>query len=63
MPRAASVPAPIAYDVVVPTVGRPSLARLLAALGRCPEPLPERVVLVDDRAGREPAAAAGRGRA
>jgi histidinol-phosphate phosphatase family protein len=61
MPRAASVPAPIAYDVVVPTVGRPSLARLLAALGRCPEPLPERVVLVDDRVGREPTPPGGAG--
>jgi glycosyltransferase involved in cell wall biosynthesis len=59
MQQAAPAPAPIGYDVVVPTVGRPSLARLLAALARCPEPLPERVVLVDDRAGREPSAPGG----
>jgi HAD superfamily hydrolase (TIGR01662 family) len=39
------------YDVVVPTVGRPSLARLLAALAACPEPLPGRIWVVDDRPG------------
>ena len=37
------------YDVVIPTVGRPSLARLLDALAAQPEPLPERIWLVDDR--------------
>jgi histidinol-phosphate phosphatase family protein len=37
------------YDVVVPTVGRRSLARLLDALAACPQPLPERIWLVDDR--------------
>jgi len=37
------------YDVVIPTVGRPSLARLFAALAAQPEPLPERIWLVDDR--------------
>jgi HAD superfamily hydrolase (TIGR01662 family) len=37
------------YDVVVPTVGRRSLARLLDALAACPPPLPERIWLVDDR--------------
>jgi hypothetical protein len=40
-----------AVDVVVPTTGRPSLARLLAALAAGSGPLPERVVLVDDRPG------------
>ncbi|HKG38060.1 MAG TPA: HAD-IIIA family hydrolase [Conexibacter sp.] len=40
------------YDVVIPTVGRPSLARLLDALAAQPEPLPERIWLVDDRPGR-----------
>ncbi|MCZ4493282.1 MAG: transferase, partial [Conexibacter sp.] len=39
------------YDVVVPTSGRPSLDVLLAALAAADGPLPERVVLVDDRAG------------
>ena len=29
------------YAVVVPTVGRPSLQRLLEALSRQPDPLPE----------------------
>ncbi|HEV7751897.1 MAG TPA: glycosyltransferase, partial [Baekduia sp.] len=39
------------YDVVVPTSGRASLDVLLAALGAADGPLPERVVLVDDRPG------------
>jgi hypothetical protein len=38
-----------AYDVVVPTVGRPSLAALLDGLADGDGPLPGRVVLVDDR--------------
>ncbi|SRR6266536_645664 len=37
------------FDVVVPTVGRPSLERLLEALARADGPLPGRVLLVDDR--------------
>ncbi|HZP42044.1 MAG TPA: HAD-IIIA family hydrolase [Candidatus Binatia bacterium] len=40
---------PAAFDVVVPTVGRPSLPRLLGALAGAAGPLPGRVVLVDDR--------------
>lgn len=36
-------------DVVVPTVGRPSLARLLQALAEGTGPRPRRVLLVDDR--------------
>jgi len=36
-------------DVVIPTIGRPSLARLLEALAAQPEPLPGRIWLVDDR--------------
>jgi histidinol-phosphate phosphatase family protein len=41
------------FDVVVPTVGRESLARLLAALAAAAGPPPGQVVLVDDRgAGR-----------
>jgi histidinol-phosphate phosphatase family protein len=43
--------AAIRYDVVIPTTGRPSLERLLSALLHCPPPLPDRIVLVDDRPG------------
>ena len=42
------------YDVVIPTVGRPSLARLLDALAGQPEPLPGRIWLVDDRPNASP---------
>ena len=38
-----------AYAVVVPTVGRPSLAVLLRSLAQQAGPLPEEVVVVDDR--------------
>jgi histidinol-phosphate phosphatase family protein len=37
------------YDVVIPTVGRASLGRLLEALAACPPPWPERILLVEDR--------------
>ncbi len=37
------------FAVVVPTLGRPSLAALLLGLADGPGPLPEQVVLVDDR--------------
>ncbi|MCW3001229.1 MAG: transferase, partial [Conexibacter sp.] len=48
---------PARYDVVIPTSGRPSLDVLLAALGAADGPLPERVLLVDDRReGSEPLA-------
>jgi histidinol-phosphate phosphatase family protein len=40
-------------DVVVPTVGRDSLARLLDALGSGAGPLPGRVLVVDDRRDRD----------
>jgi histidinol-phosphate phosphatase family protein len=40
------------YDLVVPTVGRDSLARLLEALAAGSGPLPGRVLLVDDRRDR-----------
>jgi histidinol-phosphate phosphatase family protein len=39
----------VTYDVVVPTIGRPSLAVLLDALARSAGPPPRAVVLVDDR--------------
>lgn len=37
------------YSVVVPTVGRPSLRDLLRALGEGAGPLPDEVIVVDDR--------------
>ncbi|MBW3652128.1 MAG: HAD-IIIA family hydrolase [Actinobacteria bacterium] len=40
------------YDVVIPTMGRPSLARLLASLADATGPPPDRVLLVDDRPDR-----------
>jgi histidinol-phosphate phosphatase family protein len=40
------------FDLVVPTVGRDSLARLLDALAGDPGPRPGRVLLVDDRRDR-----------
>ncbi|HEV2819598.1 MAG TPA: HAD-IIIA family hydrolase [Solirubrobacteraceae bacterium] len=40
-----------AFDVVIPSAGRPSLDVLLAALARCAGPRPQRVVVVDDRRG------------
>jgi len=40
------------YDVVVPTLGRPSLARLLSSLATSEGPLPGNVWLVDDRRER-----------
>ncbi|MCU1355588.1 MAG: HAD-superfamily hydrolase subfamily [Acidimicrobiales bacterium] len=38
-------------DVVVPTIGRPSLPRLLASLAASSGPRPHRILLVDDRHG------------
>ncbi|HWH14463.1 MAG TPA: glycosyltransferase [Miltoncostaeaceae bacterium] len=42
------------FDVVIPTLGRESLAALLAALAAGPGPAPGRIVLVDDRADGPP---------
>jgi histidinol-phosphate phosphatase family protein len=42
----------MSFDVVVPTVGRDSLARLLEALGSGSVPVPGRVLVVDDRRDR-----------
>jgi histidinol-phosphate phosphatase family protein len=50
----AGAAAPAAVDVVVPTVGRPSLAALLRSLDVQRGPLPRIVVLVDDRRGPRP---------
>jgi histidinol-phosphate phosphatase family protein len=47
----------LAYEVVVPTSGRPSLAALLPALAAGDGPLPARVLLVDDRLDRSAALA------
>jgi histidinol-phosphate phosphatase family protein len=41
------------FDLVVPTVGRDSLSRLLDALGAGAGPLPGRVLVVDDRRDRD----------
>lgn len=46
-------PTRTAYSLVVPTTGRPSLARLLDALARAEGPRPHEVVLVDDRPAPE----------
>lgn len=40
------------YDVVVPTVGRPTLRALVESLAGADEPRPERIVVVDDRRDR-----------
>ncbi len=47
-------------DLVVPTIGRPSLANLLASLGRATGPRPNRIILVDDRRDRSSALPIGR---
>ena len=39
------------YDVIIPSAGRETLGDLLSALGTGPGPLPERVIVVDDRPG------------
>jgi len=39
----------VSVDVVVPTIGRPSLATLLSTLATCDGPLPDHVIVVDDR--------------
>ena len=38
----------VSFDIVVPTVGRPSLNDLLRGLGECPGPQPTRVLIVCD---------------
>lgn len=40
------------FDLVVPTIGRPSLARLLDSIERSRGPQPEHIILVDDRRDR-----------
>jgi histidinol-phosphate phosphatase family protein len=44
----------LSYDIVIPTLGRPALVALIAALAEQPGPRPERVLVIDDRgAGAE----------
>ena len=42
------------FSIVVPTVGRPSLDDLLQSLAASRGPLPERVIVVDDRRVPQP---------
>ncbi|MDQ1701831.1 MAG: hypothetical protein QOF57_1083, partial [Frankiaceae bacterium] len=42
----------IAYDVVIPSIGRPQLLSTLRALAFQPDPLPGHVFVVDDRRRR-----------
>jgi histidinol-phosphate phosphatase family protein len=42
----------MSYELVIPTTGRPGLAALLPALAAGEGPLPDRVLLVDDRRDR-----------
>ncbi len=39
----------MAFDIVIPTIGRPSLYALLQSLARSRGPLPEHIIVVDDR--------------
>src|SRR4051812_18264596 len=43
------------FDVVIPTIGRPSLATTLASLAASSGAGPRRVIVVDDRGCPEPA--------
>ncbi len=45
--------APCRFDLVIPTLGRPSLMSLLRDIAREEGPRPERIILVDDRAVRD----------
>jgi glycosyltransferase involved in cell wall biosynthesis len=39
----------VPFDIVIPTVGRPSLQKLLRTIGRSTGSLPDRIIVVDDR--------------
>jgi histidinol-phosphate phosphatase family protein len=43
------------FSIVVPTIGRPSLGRLMTSLAACQGPRPAAIVLVDDRRDPQPA--------
>jgi histidinol-phosphate phosphatase family protein len=45
------------FSIVIPTIGRPSLGRLLTSLAACDGPRPSDIVLVDDRREPQPALA------
>ncbi|MBD5604763.1 MAG: transferase, partial [Candidatus Eremiobacteraeota bacterium] len=47
------------YDVVIPTIGRPSLLALLRSLEAADGPLPRNVIVVDDRRDRSQALPCG----
>lgn len=49
------------FAVVVPTVGRPSLHRLLAELDGSAGPAPTAVIVIDDRPGRNRRCRSARG--
>ncbi len=44
----------IPYSIVIPTIGRTSLYELLASLARGDGPMPQSIVIVDDRKAGEP---------
>ncbi|MDV3126931.1 HAD-IIIA family hydrolase [Mycobacterium sp. 21AC1] len=44
----------MSFAIVIPTIGRPSLRRLLAALEQSDGPAPEAVIIVDDRPVPQP---------
>ncbi len=48
---------PASYDIVIPTIGRPELDRLLYVLAAGSGPRPGKVVVVDDRHHRRTSAA------
>lgn len=45
-----AVPAASSFAIVIPTIGRPSLSKLLESLAQCLGPRPMQIVLADDRA-------------
>jgi glycosyltransferase involved in cell wall biosynthesis len=49
------------YDIVIPTIGRPSLDRLLESLSRAHGPKPQRIIVVHDDERRGPAATRNKG--
>jgi HAD superfamily hydrolase (TIGR01662 family) len=50
----------VTVDIVIPTIGRPSLRALLASLAADRGSLPERIIIVDDRRGDGPGLDFGR---
>jgi cellulose synthase/poly-beta-1,6-N-acetylglucosamine synthase-like glycosyltransferase len=52
---------PPEYDIVIPTIGRPALNRLLESLAQAQGPKPQRVIVVHDDERRGPAATRNEG--